>query len=253
MTCAESTPRSPRVTFLGPRGPGRSRFSYSGLIRWIVRVPADRLSGVDSCTDFQAASFSVVQALVAGVLLIALSNVPAKAAEAPGPASRWLELHATVTDVKDGNNMRVLDRRGFVHQVRLSGSDAPEMTQAGGKGARDRLRDLVLRKLVRIEHRYFDVRGRILGKVYVGDVWVNRLLVTEGLAWFRDPDGDCPELAKAAEDAKAAGHGIWKQSSPVPPWQWRAGARIARPERERDSMPRFPRSQSSNEPKLISR
>ena len=192
-------------------------------------------------------------ARVAWVLLIALADVPARAARTLGPKARWLELHATVTDVKDGNNMRVLDRRGFVHQVRLSGSDAPEMTQPGGKEARDRLRDLVLRKVVRIEHRYFDIRGRILGKVHVGDVSVNRQLVAEGLAWFRDPDGDCPELAKVAEDAKAAGHGIWRQSSPVPPWQWRAGARIARTERGRDSRARFPRSQSSNEPKLIGR
>jgi endonuclease YncB( thermonuclease family) len=187
------------------------------------------------------------------LLCCLFAALPGWGAETPTPEATWLELYATVTEVKDGNNLRVLCRRGFVHQVRLSGSDAPEMMQLDGKKARDRLRELVLQKRVRIKHRYFDSRGRLLGKVYVGDICANRQLVSEGLAWFHDLDGDFPELAGVATEARRAKLGLWKYSSPVPPWQWRTGARVARVDRDRDKRPRFPRSQSSNEPKLISR
>ncbi len=65
-------------------------------------------------------------------------------------AVKWLELRAAVTEVVDGNVIRVRDRRGFTHVVRLSGSDAPELTQPGGRQARDRLRALLSGKTVRI-------------------------------------------------------------------------------------------------------
>jgi len=164
----------------------------------------------------------------------------------------WLELRAVVLAVADGNALRVRCNRGFVHQVRLSGSDAPELSQPGGAAARDCLRQLVLEKTVRIEHRYADEHGRILGRVYVGETFVNRHMLESGLAWYNDPDSDCPELKEVARYAIASRVGVWKRSNPVPPWQWRCGTRIRREGGAIEPpLPRFPRSPSSNEPKLV--
>ena len=175
-------------------------------------------------------------------------------------AARWLELQAIVTDVLDGDNLRVVDRRRVVHLVRLSGIDAPELSQLGGKAARDRLRELVLEKKIRIEHRYFDQKGRLLGRVFLpepkGDtgeknIWVNRIMLEEGHAWFADPDGDAPELEAVESEARRENRGIWKRSNPIPPWYWCRGVRIMRDEPVRPPRPRFPRYQSANEPKLL--
>lgn len=183
-----------------------------------------------------------MRCMLAGVSLVAAVGVHAE----------WLELHAFVQDVKDGNNLQVLCAKGFVHQIRLSGSDAPELGQPGGIAARDWLRELLLNERVRIVHRYVDERGRTLGRVFVGDVLVNERLVREGLAWFSDPDGDCPQFRAAGQEAKAERRGLWQHSSPVPPWQWRRGVRRRREGDEVGSAPpRFPRSPSSNEPKAI--
>jgi endonuclease YncB( thermonuclease family) len=170
------------------------------------------------------------------------------AAEPPA----WLELEAVVTDVRDGNQLRVVDGKGTVHLVRLAGCDAPELAQPAGVEARNRLRDLVRNKTVRIVHRYFDEAGRILGKVYADEVWVNEALVRDGLAWFADPDEDAPELGAVAREAQTAKTGLWRQTEPVPPWLWRRGARSVKPDTDLSPPPRvFPRSPSTNDRALI--
>lgn len=183
-------------------------------------------------------------------VLSALLLVCLAATVAAAPA--WLELEATATEVKDGNHLRVVDGKGTVHLVRLAGCDAPELTQPSGVEARDRVRALVLNKTVRIVHRYFDEAGRILGKIYVEQTWVNEVLVREGLAWFADPDQDAPELEALAREARAATTGLWQKTDPVPPWLWRRGVRSVKADTDLTPPPRvFPRSPSANDRALI--
>ena len=110
----------------------------------------------------------------------------------------------------------------------------------------------MLKKQVRIVHRYFDERGRILGKVFIDKTWANKTLVQEGLAWFGDPDGDCPELADVERLARDKKLGLWKRGTPIPPWYWRRGSRFPRAVGEYERpVSKFPRAQSSNERKII--
>ncbi|OGV65908.1 MAG: hypothetical protein A3K19_07870 [Lentisphaerae bacterium RIFOXYB12_FULL_65_16] len=184
------------------------------------------------------------RAVLWAVLLGCLASA---AADAPPPPA-WLELEAVVTLVKDGNQLRVVDGKGIVHLVRLTGCDAPELTQPSGLEARDRVRKLVLNQTVRITHRYFDEAGRILGKVYVGQTSVNEALVRDGLAWFADPDQDGPELEPLAREAQAAKTGLWQKTDPVPPWLWRRGVRTIKADTDLTPPPRtFPRSPSTND------
>ena len=182
-----------------------------------------------------------------GVLLLVLAALVATGA----PLAKWLTLYAVVTDVMDGNNIKVRDGKGVVHLVRLSAVDAPELRQPGGLEARALVRKLVLKKNVRIEHHYFDHKGRILGKLYIKDVCLNRRLLEDGLAWFLDPDGDAPEFESCAAKARDKKVGIWRGSTPVPPWHWRRG-RFSYREGMEDELPKsFPRSPSSNDRVII--
>jgi endonuclease YncB( thermonuclease family) len=74
--------------------------------------------------------------------------------------------------------------------VRLNGIDAPEIKGKGisdeekevAKLARDFVSNLVFNKFVRLENITTEKYGRILADVYIGDVHLNELLITERYA-----------------------------------------------------------------------
>jgi micrococcal nuclease len=74
--------------------------------------------------------------------------------------------------------------------VRLNGIDAPEIKGKGvsdeekeaGKQARDFVSNLVLNKCVRLENIESEKYGRILADVYIGDIYLNDLLLKERYA-----------------------------------------------------------------------
>lgn len=134
------------------------------------------------------------------------------------PASpAWL-----VVSVHDGDTVRAIDGEKIEHRVRLAGIDAPELGQAFGRVARDRLRELVLRQRVQVRVYDRDRYGRDIATLEAAGQAVNRQLVAEGLAWHFTRYSDDPELAAAEAAARAAGLGLWADAEPVPPWQWRA-------------------------------
>ena len=74
--------------------------------------------------------------------------------------------------------------------VRLNGIDTPEMKVKGveeeeknaAKLARDFVSNLALNKYVRLENIESEKYGRILADVYIGDVYLNELLLKERYA-----------------------------------------------------------------------
>ena len=162
----------------------------------------------------------------------------------------WLELEGRAIRIVDGNNFRLLDGKGVEHQVRLLDAETPELSQPYGIQAKKALAERLKKKEIRVVHRFFDGRGRILGRVYVGKAWVNRELVRKGLAWAR-PDAD-PDLRNAMAQARAAKKGLWASGRPIPPWFWRRGARVYRKGMEDAPLPQeMPYSPSSNDRVLI--
>ena len=96
------------------------------------------------------------------------------------------DFGATVVKVHDGDTITLLtDFRDFRFPLRFLGIDAPEMN-AGGKEARDWLRDRILGEDVRIlinPKNRVDKYGRLLGRVFhvgldVGDEMLRMRLVT---------------------------------------------------------------------------
>jgi len=70
-----------------------------------------------------------------------------------------------------------------------------------------------------------DRYGRIVGRVYVDGLDVNRELVARGMAWVYRKYSNDPELLRLEAEAREKGLGLWADPNPVPPWEWRRGRR----------------------------
>ncbi len=84
-----------------------------------------------------------------------------------------------VIKIADGDTLTILvDTQQF--RIRLSDIDTPERKQPFGTKAKQALSDLAFDKQARVVEVTVDRYGRIVGRVYVGDVDVNRELVAQG-------------------------------------------------------------------------
>jgi endonuclease YncB( thermonuclease family) len=134
----------------------------------------------------------------------------------------WAEtLTGRVVGIADGDTLTLLtpDRRQV--KVRLHGIDTPESRQPWGTRARQALSELAFQKPVRVEVQDTDRYGRTVGRVYAGAVDVNAELVRRGMAWVYTRYNRDPALPVLEAEARAARRGLWADSRPVPPWDWR--------------------------------
>ena len=136
-------------------------------------------------------------------------------------------IDGSVVGIADGDTITVLDAVKVQHKIRLAGIDAPEKKQAFGNHSKESLSDLVLDKTVNAETEKRDRYGRQIGKVPVNGQDVNLVQVERGMAWFyqqyqREQSPNDRRLYEAAEDAAKAGkRGLWRDTEPVPPWDFR--------------------------------
>jgi len=132
-----------------------------------------------------------------------------------------------VVGVADGDTITVLDADKVQHKIRLAGIDAPEKQQAFGSRSKESLSDLVFDKTVNVETDKRDRYRREIGKVLVNGRDVNLVQVERGMAWFyrqyqREQSPNDRKLYEAAEDAaRADRRGLWRDTDPVPPWEFR--------------------------------
>jgi len=124
-----------------------------------------------------------------------------------------------VVSVHDGDTLTAIDATNTQHKVRLQGIDAPELRQAFGTKSRDRLADLTLRKVVRVNVHDHDRYGRVLADIEAA-----------GMAWHYARYSKDAGLAAAERDARSARRGLWADKSPAPPWEWRASEKGRKPE-----------------------
>ncbi len=125
-----------------------------------------------------------------------------------------------VVEVADGDSFTL--RKGAVsEEIRLFGIDCPERTQPFSNKARRVTRKMLGRGSIRVEEVGQDRYGRRLAWVYLDSLCLNRYLVAEGLAWHFTRYSDDPALARLERIARKAERGLWSQSDPVPPWEFR--------------------------------
>ena len=126
-----------------------------------------------------------------------------------------------VVRVADGDTLTILDATNVQHKVRLHGIDAPERKQAYGEASRKALAERVAGKVVRVEWTARDKYQRVLGTVYVGEKDINLAMLQAGYAWHYKRFDSNAAYAQAEAEAKAAKRGLWRDPSPVAPWDFR--------------------------------
>lgn len=168
--------------------------------------------------------------LLSGLLTLALSRAVIRTVE------------GTVTQVTDGDSLKVKTAEDTKLTVRLYGIDAPEVERVNRKTARiskqgqpygkssyEVLEAKVLKRKVRVDIIDIDRYKRMVGIVYLNGKDINLEMVRGGWAWAYREYLDRPyasiyiEAEKEARDKKA---GLWKERNPQPPWDFRKQMRI---------------------------
>lgn len=130
-----------------------------------------------------------------------------------------------VVKISDGDSVTVLDNNKVQHRIRLTGIDAPERNQAFGSRSKQSLSELIFSKTVTVSTNKRDRYGRILGKIYVNGIDVNKEQIRRGMAWhgyIRDQTvADRIAYADTEKSARKNQRGLWVDPDPVPPWKWR--------------------------------
>lgn len=131
------------------------------------------------------------------------------------------ELQGRIVHVIDGDGLIVLvgDKR---LNVRLEHIDAPELKQPYGIQSRQSLIAICGGEVAKVEQSGKDRNGRTLGRAICNGRDAGAEQVRRGLAhvFERYAPADSP-LYRLQEDAQAAKRGVWAQSPPVVPWEWR--------------------------------
>ena len=136
-------------------------------------------------------------------------------------------LHGRVVGVSDGDTVTILDAANKQTKIRLMGIDAPEKAQAFGARSKQSLSDLVFNKQVTVEFYKQDKYGRTIGKILVNGLDTNLEQIKVGMAWHykkyqkEQSVDDRSFYADAEEAARTKKIGLWLDSNPMPPWDWR--------------------------------
>jgi endonuclease YncB( thermonuclease family) len=140
----------------------------------------------------------------------------------PAIAHSW---SGEVDKVIDADILKV-EKDNTKVEVRLYGIDAPESDQPYWLRAIRFTKMMARFERVEVEPQHRGQHGRVEALVYLdGDgECLNEELIRAGHAWVYERYchvRDCDQWQKLESRARQAGRGLWTQSDPVPPWEWR--------------------------------
>ena len=110
-----------------------------------------------------------------------------------------------------------------LYKVRLSNIDTPEIKQPFGLQAKEFATNRIFGKEIQVKYNMIDFYGRLVGSMVLpqGDV-LNEELVRAGLAWhYRVIPSPSRLLERLQYEAWEKKMGIWIESFPMPPWEFR--------------------------------
>ncbi|MBK5274410.1 MAG: thermonuclease family protein [Desulfuromonadales bacterium] len=139
-------------------------------------------------------------------------------------------IEGVVRAVYDGDTILLNTPEESRLKVRLYGIDAPETAkpdkpgQPFGEDAKRALTGKVMGRRVSAEIIDIDPYQRVVAVVRCAGRDINREMVVEGMAWayrhyLRGPYAS--EYIGAETRARARRAGLWRDSNPLPPWEFR--------------------------------
>jgi len=164
--------------------------------------------------------FESICSTIIGVLAVSISAV------IPTQLSAETFI-GSVARVSDGDTVRLRLDDSTELKIRLSGIDAPELDQAFGKESKSRLAELVDGRTIEARCSKRDRYRRWLCKLVLNSDDINLSLVKGGFAWWyryyrKDQTLEDQQSYRIAEAiAKENKLGLWEDSSPIPPWDFR--------------------------------
>lgn len=133
-------------------------------------------------------------------------------------------LRARVERIIDGDSILVTHQSEEI-EVRLWGIDTPEYRQPYSKAAKKFTGRLVGYSSVVLEVKDWDSYGRMVAKVTMEDGrCLNEELLKAGLAWvhiYYCKEAICNRWYGYEREARKGRSGLWREGSPVPPWEWK--------------------------------
>ena len=128
-----------------------------------------------------------------------------------------------VLGVAAGETITVLKNRKSV-EVLLYGIDCPENGQPFSEQAIELASKMVFGKVVEAHRMNTDRQGRTVALVSVDKSLLNEELVKAGLAWVYNRscyEVICETWKHYQLRAKINKRGLWSDSNPIPPWEFR--------------------------------
>lgn len=141
-------------------------------------------------------------------------------------AAQAATFSGKVVGIADGDTLTVLTASKQQHKIRLAEIDAPEKHQAFGTKSKQSLSDLCFGKEAEVSPHVKDRYQRIVARVKCAGVDVNAEQVNRGMAWVYRRYAKDHDLYVLEHGAKVEKRGLWADSSPTPPWQWRKNSNV---------------------------
>ncbi|MBO3099606.1 thermonuclease family protein [Gelidibacter sp. DF109] len=132
-------------------------------------------------------------------------------------------LTGKVVGIMDGDSFKLLTLDSTVVRVRLANIDCPEKKQPFSAKATQFTADAIFGKMVTINIQKTDRYKRYISNVTYNDsLSLCHELVKNGLAWHYVKYSKDKTLQEMEDKAKAAKVGLWQDSHPTAPWEWRS-------------------------------
>ena len=143
-------------------------------------------------------------------------------------------IDGMVRAVYDGDTVLLTTREESRLKVRLYGIDAPETRKPDTPGqpygtiSKRTLMYKIMGRRVTAEIMDIDRYKRAVAVIRYGGRDINREMVAEGMAWaYRQYLQGAYESDYISAETRARSHraGLWRESDPQPPWEFRNGRR----------------------------
>ena len=126
--------------------------------------------------------------------------------------------------VKYGVVKRCIDGDTIVMEdnthIRLAEIDCLELSQPHGLEAKQFVENLILGRRVKLVIKGSDKYKRKIAEIYLNDVWINEVIVKNGMAYVYRRYGS-RKLYNEEQEAKRNKIGLWAYDDVIPPFIWR--------------------------------